>query len=268
MSVAGEPQCFIVKHDLEAFSALPNYIWRTGTSSSKSPPGFSSFRPGHRWIGFAYTNNDKQEKRLSKVTGFYECVNKARYGDIPLLSSNEGQAWLIEGKGLGEQPIEPVGVPPIDDLLGRKTFNQRTITCVSENEFDKIRNYTLSHQLDAKTIPLLGREPECEQEVVAIVVHSHAKFGITNILRVRTAFPDLLVQIDGNPSNVHLELELYSESFLSHGHHHQVAGKRFKKDDVPVAVLCWIHNKPEVENYVHKVYELQSLIRQSETMKW
>jgi len=263
-----ERKHFIVKHDLEAFSVLPNYIWRTDKSATEIPRGFSSVRPGDRWVGFAYTSNDKQEKRLSKITGFFECIKAARFGDVPPSSTEQGQAWLIEGKEFEEQPKSPVGVPPIDDLVGRKTFKQQALVAITDDEFSLIREYALSHQFDTKTIPLLGREPECEQEVVTLITHSHEKLGIAKILRVRTGFPDLLVQFDGNPSPVHLELELYSESFLSHGHKDHVTDKRCNKDGLPVAVACWIHNEPEVENHVHKVFELQDLLRTDKKMVW
>lgn len=182
-----EPKHFIVKHGLDAFELLPNYIWRTDMSAKKAPRGFGQVNLRDRWIGFAY-------------------------------------------------------------------------------EFDHIRDYTLSHQFDTTTIPLLGREPECEQEVVAVLANCYEKVGITKVHRVRTAFPDLLVQIDGGPEKVHLELELYSESFLSHGHHNQMADGQFHGD--PVAVLCWIDNKEEVKKHVHEVYELQSLLREGKRMTW
>lgn len=167
---------------------------------------------------------------------------------------------------LRDELIEPVGVPPIKDLLKRKVYHQQALIPISPEEFDHIYDYALSHQFDTSTIPLLGREPECEQEVVAIVANCYEKLGIKRVHRVRTAFPDLLVQIDGGPEMIRLELELYSESFLSHGHANQMADGRFKGD--PVAVLCWIHNKTEVESHVHRVYELQSLLREGRRMEW
>lgn len=268
MTELQERKHFIVKHDLEAFSLLPNYIWRTDKSASDVPRGFANVTPGDRWISFAYTNSDKGERPLSKVTGFFECVGRALFGEVPLPTNNPAHGWLIEGRVFDQQPIQPAGVPPIDDLLGRKTFSRLAIVPINAIEFEHIRNYTLTHQLDTTTVPLLGREPECEQEVVALIAHSHKKFGISKILRVRTGFPDLLVQFEQNPTPVHLELELYSESFLSHGHQAHVTDKRYNKDGLPVAVACWIHNEPEVEKHVHKVFELQELIRKNKVMVW
>ena len=63
-----------------------------------------------------------------------------------------------------------------------------------------------------------------------------------------------------------LEFELYSESFLSHGHASQMSDGQFNGD--PVAVLCWIRNKAQVEQHVHRVYEVQSLLGEGRKMEW
>lgn len=105
--MAKQRECkhFIVKHGLDAFEALPDYICRTGLGAEKAPRGFGQVKPDDRWIGFAYTTTDTQEKPLSKVTGFYECVHEARYGDVPVAGQSvpdeDEKAWLIEGKRYG-----------------------------------------------------------------------------------------------------------------------------------------------------------------------
>ena len=263
---------FIVKHGLDAFEALPNFIWRTGMSADKVPHRFSQVRLGDRWIGFAYTTSDRRERPLSRVTGFFECVREAEFRDIPPaglpVSEGDTMAWLIEGEQYGEQPLEPVGVPPFDDLLKKSFWKNQGLVPVTVGDFDFIRKYALAHQFDTTKIPLIGREPENEQEVLAIVVSGHETLGIEKIHRVRTAFPDLLVKIDGSPEKVHLELEVYSSGFFSHGHHDHVQNAKFTGDDLPVAVLCWIDNSPKVKDCVHRVYELQSLIRDNQRMIW
>jgi len=66
-----------------------------------------------------------------------------------------------------------------------------------------------------------------------------------------------------------LELEVYSSGFFAHGHHEHVSNRQFDGGQKPVAVLCWIDDKKEeVEMCVHRVYELQSLIREDKRMKW
>jgi hypothetical protein len=269
-----KPECnhFIVKHGLDAFRLLPNYIWRTDKGPKDVPPGFNKIKRGDRWIAFAYTTSDYHERPLSLITGFFECTQEKYYGDIPLppekLEEGIQNAWMIEGKPFGEQPRQPVGVRPIDDLLSRRTFKQTTFVPITSRESENIRTETLSLQFDTKRIPLLHREPENEQELLSTVVYGHKALGIEKIVRVRKAFPDLLVEIEGNPGEVHLELELYSSGFFSHGHDKDVVDRAYKEDGRPIAVLCWIDNSAKVKDQVHRVYELQSLIREGKKITW
>jgi len=245
---------FIVKHPLDALEALPNFIWNSYEQKSKTPRLFARVKEGDRWIAFAYTTSDARERSLSLITGFYECTRKARHGKIPkkALSSctkGETEAWLIEGRDCGQQPGEPVGVPPINDLLNRQSFNMATLVPISAQEFEKIRTYTLKAELNPDIIPFLGREPKSEQELVALVSNSYEKLGIERIVRVQTRFPDFLVKIKGKADEVFLELELYSKNFLAHGHarHSNEKGcfpikSERNTEKKPVEVLCWIDN--------------------------
>jgi hypothetical protein len=271
---------FIVKHGLDSLQALPNFIWRTG--ETQEPKSFRRVKKGDRWIGFAFTNCDRQEWPLSQVTGFYECTRESGYRPLPRhawpCSGGAKHAWMVEGKPSGKQPRQPVGVPPIDDLLKRATFKGQTLVPVNRDEFELIRDYTLAHELDPADIPLLGREPRNEQEVLAIIIFYHQSLGIEKILRVRTAFPDLLVKLKGRAEPVHLELETYSKGFLLHGHDSQVCDRQFKTEDKtekkPVGLLCWINNlktkdaNQKLMKCVHKVYELQSLVREGREIRW
>lgn len=153
--------------------------------------------------------------------------------------------------------------------------SQTLVPIKGENEFERVRDYTLTHELNPRDIPFLGREPRNEQEVLAVVFCCHQKLGIEKILRVRTAFPNLLVKLKGKAESVHLEVETYSKSFLLHGHAGQVHNRQFKTDEKaerkPVGVLCWINNAKtdkKLKNCVHAVYELQQLIRDEEEIRW
>lgn len=272
---------FIVKHDLKSFEALPNFIWSTHDRPGRMPHGYGQIRRGDRWISFAYTTSDQRERPLSLITGFYECTQeKADYRDIPAqgLAASEGrtEGWMIEGKPYGEQPGQPVGVRPIGELLGKKVFNQQAIIRIEENDFERIRKNTLRDQLKPEDIPVFGREPRNEQELLAVVVGGHKEWGIEQIVRVQKAFPDLLVKLEGRPEEVYLELEVYSKGFSWHGHDKCVGEGLFpngadeKADRKPVAVLCWIHNEkgPKLKQCVHGVYELQALIREGKKIRW
>ena len=178
---------------------------------------------------------------------------------------------MIKGKKDGQQPDWNVAVPSVRQLLNKKVFNQQALITITEPDFDAIKTETFRLQFNTNRIPLFGRQPECEQEVLSIVVAAHAKIGIEEIIRVRTRFPDLLVKIGGK--KVWLELEVYSQSFVDHGHHKQLAKngklkarrgaitKNRQDEDCPVAVLCWVNNRKACEwpKNVQKldVFELQ-----------
>jgi hypothetical protein len=288
MTRSKDRKYYFVKHGLDAFQALPNFIWNSGASRSHHPRGFRQIKEGDRWIGFAHTSSDDRERPLSLVTGFFECVKTARYLKIPAkalaAAQYAGSAWFIEGRPIGRQPEQPVGVPSISKLLNRQTFNQTTFVPISAKEFAYVREYVQRHRFDPATIPLLEREPRYEQEVLAVVACGHKQLGIEKIVQARTAFPDLLVKLEGKRDAVYLELETYSSSFLAHRHHDQLSKRGlFPKnpgraaDKKPVAVLCWIDDnqgprkarkRPRVSDYVHQIYELRELIRDSKKIRW
>jgi hypothetical protein len=268
---AREPRHFIAKHGLDAFEAMPNYIWRTGKGPNELPHRFNQVKIGDRWVAFAYTTSDRQERVLSLVAGFYECTREASYRNIPpsgqAASNGEEYAWIIEGKLFGDQASMAVGVPPIDELLARPTWKNQGIVPISGEDLERIRRFVITHQFDTQRIPFFGREPRNEQELLAIVIHGHAEIGIEKILRIGKAFPDLLVQFEGSSEEVHLELELYSEGFFSHGHDEYVSDGRYKRDNKRIAVLCWIETNKQVRKQV-PVFELQSLIRENKKAVW
>ena len=277
MPKSDDRKYWIVKHGLDAFEEVPNFIWETTTGPRSMPHRYNQINVGDRWIAFAYTTSDYRERALSLITGFYECTRKAKYRRVPKgvptsghFWRKRGYAWMIEGKPFGRQPRQPVGVPPLDDddMLGRPHFKNQTLVPITAEELDQVRSETLRREFNTEHIPLLGREPEREQELLATVVFGHKKLGIQEIIQVQKAFPDLLVKIEGHSKQVYLELEVYSQGFFSHGHREQVRKRKFKGDDTPVAVLCWIDDDERVKRYVHRVYELQSLIREGKKIRW
>ena len=262
---------FIVKHDLASFQVLPGFVWNSHEPPSNPPIGFRQILEGDRWIAFAYTTSGEQERAVSLVTGFYQATRKMKYGRLTAKAhaqcGRKKWAWLIKGKSFGQPLPDPVVIPPLDSFLDKKVVQQRTIIRISKAEFNSIRKYTQSHRFDPKKIPCLGREPQNEQEVVAMIASGHRQLGIEKILRIQTRFPDMLVKIKGKAESVHLELEHYSTSF---NHSDKVYAKRFIGDRKPVGVLCWIDDDREglVKRKVHRVYELQSLLREKRMIRW
>ena len=272
---------WIVKHGLDSLQALPRYIWRTG--EKKEPRSFRSVRLGDRWIGFAYTSSDSRERPLSHVTGFYECIRKSVYRPIPAkgreLEGSGTHAWMIEGSSIDKKFDHPVGVPPLEKLLDRKYYRQSSLIPISAEKFARIKKYARDHRLNPAKIPALGREPRYEQEMLAIIGQAYASLGIERILRVQTVFPDMLVKLKGRQEPVHLELEVYSKSYLNHGHSAHVDRKgRFKavidgvEQNYAVGVLCWIDDagekKLKAEGRVQCVIALKDLLLSGRPITW
>ncbi len=271
---------FLVRHDLASLRLLPGCIWNSELSHKQPPTGFRQVQAGDRWVGFAYTTSEYREKAVSMVTGFYESIAaKPCYLKLPAKArqaTRSERAWIIKGTPIGRQQSDPVVIPPINTLLSRKLFNQRTVSRISKTEFDRIRNYTRQHYFSPRSIPCLQRDPTNEQEVLAIVASYPERYGIEKILRVQTRFPDMKVKLFGKSSPVHLELELYSSSFLNHDHQRRVRRHKFvgtpqaSGDGLEVGVLCWIDDdeKTLLRPHVHRIYELRALIRNSQRIRW
>ncbi len=263
---------FIVKHDLESLQALPGFVWNSGRSKNDRPTGFRMIQKGDRWISFAYTAPDA--RAVSLVTGFYKCTQPVRYGKLSprarAIAENASGAWLIKGESLGKPLSDPVVIPPLSRFVKRPMYAAKTITGITRQEFESIRDYTRSHQFNPKEIPCLGREPRSEQEVIAIIASCHKQLGIEKIIRIQTGFPDMLVKIKGKAEAVHLEVELNSISFLAHKHAQHVKARRFVGDKKPVGVLSWIADDKNgaLTHHVHRVFELRTLLREGKTIRW
>ena len=273
---------WIVKHGFDALQALPHCIWRTGETDE--PAVFRRVKKGDQWIGFAYTASDARERALSLVTGFSECTRESAYEPIPervrkKICGRHKKAWFIKGEPSGWQPQWPVGVPAIEDLIERNYFRQTTLVEVTKEEFDDVRSKVREREFDPKHIPAMGREPRNEQEVLAVIVAAQAQLGIEQIIRVRTGFPDMMVKLKGKAGPVHLELELYSKSYLAHGHGSQVSQRDYFSEEIagriekrPFGILCWIDDADrkllKAKGKVSRVFELQQLIRDRESLRW
>ena len=92
-------------------------------------------------------------------------------------------------------------------------------------------------------------------------------------------YPNMTVKLRGRSEPVHLELELYSKSYLAHGHGQQVEQPDHFIEEIenrtekrPFAVLCWINDADKKrlrsKGKVSRVFELQQLIRDGEAIRW
>jgi hypothetical protein len=272
--------CFIVKHGLEAFTVMPGLIWRSDILPPKKPKSFHQVKRGCRWIEFAYEKGDDCGQ-CSLITGFYECSQEMHYGKVPYgratskIPADWGwpeKAWMIDGIPYGsKQPQSPVEVPSINQMLGKTVVGPNTLVRITPKEFKHIRDKTLKVEAARRKIPLLGREPRYEQELLAIFAASYRTLGlgIDRIIDVRVAFPDVLVSIGGK--EVWLELEVDSLGFWNHwkdlrkipgDKNRRQARRKVLADNRPVAVLCWVDNDKDRQLrrsvYGLHIHELQS----------
>lgn len=274
---------FVVKHDLASLQLFPGRIWNSDRSKPTAPPprGFRQVEKGDRWIAFAYTKGDAKEKPVSEVTGFYECVSRQpSYKNLPArvsAASGSKMAWVLDGEVHGRELPDPVAIPSLGYFLGEGVFHRKTVLRISKEQFLAIKRYVLAHRFKADGIPGLHRQPRNEQEVLAIVSAAPERFGIEEIIRVQTRFPDMTVKLKGKADPVHLELELHASSFLNHEHAKQVRNGRFfgsrksPGDKRPVGVLCWIDDARESEVTRHvqgRVFELRDLLIRNERIRW
>ncbi len=268
---ANQTRHFVIRHDLASLEFLPNYVWNTGIGEAKIPRRYKEILPGSKWVSYAYTSTDYSADRLRFVTGFFSCVTPYQYGNIPVSLSDlrrydpkcPSSAWLIRGEPDGMEFENRVLVPSIDYFFDKKKWARQAITPITKEEYERIRKYVCRCQISLSEIPLFGREPESEQELLAIFVNVHELLGVKRILRVQQGFPDLTVELEGVAHPVQIELELYSQSYISHGH----------PKDSRVAVLCWLNDDPrekgdKVRNLVHNVYELRELFRHKRKIIW
>jgi hypothetical protein len=269
---------FIAKHDLASFLAWPGVIWRTG--EAEFPRGLKKIQVGDRWIEFAYIKDEDERDKTQQIVGFYPCVSvpdeRVKIPPKPRsLVGNQKLAWAIRGEPIRPLLRRPVTVPSINKLLGRRAFGRQVLTPISKEEFDRLQQEIKELQLAPERIPLLNRDPRCEQEVVGILIAAHKQFGIEKIDRVQSKFPDLRVKLAGRKGLVHLEVETYSSSFILHGHQHWVRRGILKTEDqsekLPVGVVCWSHDdeSDKVAACVHrKVYELKELLQGKKRIRW
>lgn len=216
----------------------------------------------------------------SLITGFYECSKEMHYGEVPykrttskkIPSDWPEKAWMIHGKAYGRwQPSSPVEVPSINQMLGRRIVGPQTVVRISPKEFRLILDATRKVEAARRKIPLLGREPRYEQELLAIFCASYQTLGlgIEKIISVQVGFPDVLVSRGGE--EIWLELETDSLGFWSHWNDlRKIPGNPRKRqarlkdpaDNRPVEVVCWVDSDSdkELRRCVSglRVHELQS----------
>ena len=72
---------YIIKHNLEALEALPNFIWNSAARKCEPPKWYRHLKKGDRWISFAYTSTDSREERLSLIVArdFSENVSESMW---------------------------------------------------------------------------------------------------------------------------------------------------------------------------------------------
>lgn len=139
---------FLVKHDLESLLALPHYIWRTGKDTNDVPHRFDEIRIGDRWVSLAFIDNERDRRMTRKILGFSECIQTKWHGPIPpqalAISNGATDAWFIRGEPFETQPLAPVDVPRISQILERHPYTKQAVTPITAEEFERLRQSAFS----------------------------------------------------------------------------------------------------------------------------
>ena len=265
-----EPHFFLVKHDLASFQAFPGRIWQTGRGRANQPLSHRQVHPGDRWIAYAYESVEGRQDSASLVQGFFRCVKGSEYSVLPRSSELDavgysgGHAWVVEGQEDGRQPRSPVLIPPISKFLDKRLFSRSSVIPLSRGDYWKVSDYASNHDEPFETAGAFGSTPRTEQELLLVFAETCDKFGVSKIARVRTRFPDLMVELGSADLAIHVELELFSHGFVAHRHKTQVRARRFEKK--PVCVVCWVDDDSTVRRTL-PVFELRDLISGRETLR-
>jgi hypothetical protein len=270
ISTARDPRFFLVKHDLASLLGFPGRVWQTGRRSSDQPRSHRLIRPGDRWIAYAYETREGERDHASMVQGFYRSTGASAYVRLPktrelsALGNAGTMAWVIEGEPDGKQPTRPVLITPLKALIKRRLFTRSSVIPLKRDEYWVVRDSVNTRDEPVNEGGVFGSDPKSEQELLVLFADACRSFGVSRISRVGTRFPDLTVEL-GSPDRIlHVELELYSHGYVSHGHGKSVKGGRFKGR--PVCVVCWLEDEFTVRKQV-PVFELRSLISGRETLQ-
>lgn len=265
-----DPRFFLVKHDLASLLGYPGRVWQTGRGSTDQPLSHRQIQPGDRWVAFAYETREGERDHASLVQGFFRSSGVSQYVRLPnspelsALGYSGARAWVIEGEPDGKQPRQPVLIPPLKALLQRKLFTRSSVVPLKREDYWTIRDWVNNRDEPINEGGVFGSDPKSEQELLVLFADVCRSFGVSRISRVGTRFPDLTVEL-GSPDRVlHVELELYSHGFVSHGHGKAVKGGRF--NGTPVCVVCWVDDEASVRKKV-PVFELRALVSGRTTLQ-
>lgn len=264
------PRFFLVKHDLASLQGFPGRVWQTGRGRSAQPWSHRQVHPGDRWIAFAYETREGERDHASLVQGFFRCKSRSDYIRLPktpemaALGYSGSRAWVIEGELDGKQPHQAVLIPPIKSLLRRNLFTRSSVVPIRREDYWAIRDWVGRREEPINENGIFGTDPKSEQELLVLFADVCKRFGVTRIARAGTRFPDLTVEVGSPDRPLHVELELYSHGFVSHGHSKAVKGGRFNR--IPVCVVCWVDDDSAVSKKL-PVFELPSLVSGRSTLE-
>jgi hypothetical protein len=220
------PQYWLVKHDKFSIEDRPGWIWRT--TNSKNPPNYQRVKSGDKFILYAHqTSEDEDSEPCYEVYGFYKVL-------LPVKYNKRRGCWEIKGKRISKEGW--VRIPNPSRFYQTNKFNQQSVIRLNGVEFRKFLKY---HEkfLDA-TWGIFNREPENEQEVIALFTNFIGKLGYKGYEKLGTRTPDAII-IRKNGRRERVEFEYTSQGLKLHT----------LKELKGVKCICWIDDLPPASKY-------------------
>ncbi len=281
MTADGGRKYWVVKHDLAAFDALPGYIWEAYPESQDpaDPPrtyrgGGWTPKSGDQWIAYAHIRSDEDRVGIGLVHSFNQVTGSPEYGPIPITPTKTTpkgylklEGWFIPGKVTGKlaSPV-PLSWTDLERIARQGLGKQGATRAVGKDGYERIVACAREHELSNDCIPRLGRTPRNEREVEIVFEAMVDRLGIEKVVREGARFPDVEAVLRGQTQPIQIELEFASSGFFPHHHPEEMKKRGIAKEDI--AVLCWTHDDPKVDDLVHKVFELRELIRTKKPIVW
>jgi hypothetical protein len=227
----------------------PGWIWNTGDKMPQffGHKGKSGLRVGDGFVLAANRNHWlKSSSGKLQVFGLYEVVKECEDNriDIPMVMGPNSaiitkRAWLVEGKALRQFGERWRTIPTLQSLGIRLPIRNRLVNPIKRANFETIGEYL--SQRKAARLGVIDREPEYEQEVIALFLSNLRRLGYRKLIRLGPLFPDGVFEND-NGMQEEIEFEVYASGLKEH----ELGAPRKWKS---VTYVCWENDLKSESRY-------------------
>ena len=233
-------------HDKFSIQQHPGWIWNTG---KRMPQYFgrNQIKEGSVFVLAANRDYDWEgPSGVLSIYGMYEVTEPSDglQGWVPVIRRpeepiTETKAWVIKGKRVKNIDERWRVVPKLKSLGVSLPVRNRTINPLTIEQYQAVKQYLL--QRKAPHLGIMDKEPEYEQEVIAVFARNMEKVGYKKVVHLSTQFPDaILLNLNGKEEEV--EFELYASGLQEH---EKKQPKKWKQ----VTYICWENDLRGQERY-------------------